>query len=174
MPKKAKPFVIFWTGIRIAAVFLLWWNFLVAVVVNFVLDAVDGDILSKFRIKRGWYQKYDKYLDDWWYVVLFVYMLMNVERGLVFTILVYLFVWRMIGSLLFEFTNWEWLLMFFPNVFNFGVILWVLMPGLFSLVGAWWVFGGLLVFTLVREWMLHISKIDMTHFLLPFLPAKKW
>lgn len=154
----------------------MWWNVLYGFLANGLLDAVDGDILAEAGVPRNWYQKYDKLLDNWWYVAIFVYTVLYLPRDFIWYVLVVSFFVRIFGSLLFTFTNKEWLLFVFPGLFNWLFFFRIAFPFVFTqnMTVTLFFLGVLSVFTLWREWQLHIAKIDMTHFLFPFKPEKSW
>ena len=162
--------------LRISAVSLMWWNVLFGFMVNGMLDAIDGDILGRLGVARSSYQKYDKLLDLWWYIAIFVYVVTRLEKNSIWWILVASFVIRTVGIALYTLTNKEWLLFVFPDVFNWLFFLVIASPMLFKFTGFnfYLILSGLIAFTLWREWALHIEKIDMTHFLIPWIRPKVW
>ena len=173
--EKRKEFVIAWTVLRIFAACLLWVNVLSAFAVNLLLDAVDGDVFQRFGVKRAAYQKYDKLLDSWWYVMIFVYLVLEVQRDNWWWILVGLFVYRMVGMVLFVLMNEEWLLSVFANYFTLVTFLVLVTPQVwgwdFLLPSPYPAVTVVIVTTLWREWLLHIAKWDLSNFL---FGGRKW
>jgi hypothetical protein len=162
--------------LRISAVSLMWWNILLSFVVNGLLDAIDGDILGRLGVSRTSYQKYDKLLDFWWQIGILVYIVTRFEKNYIWWMLITLFAIRSIGIALYTITNTEWLLFAFPNVFNCLFFLVIAFPGLFRPTdySFYLALFGLMVFTFWKEWALHVDKIDMTHFLIPWIHPKVW
>ena len=163
-------------ALRISAVSLMWWNIFFSFLVNGLLDAIDGDVLARLGVARESYQKYDKLLDFWWQIAIFVYVATKFEKNYIFWVLVVFFALRMLGVALFTITNKEWLLFAFPNLFNGLFFLAIVLPGLFRPMDFrfYIVLSCLMVFTLWKEWALHVEKIDMTHFLIPWIHPKVW
>jgi hypothetical protein len=171
-----KLFIIAWTLLRIIAVLLLWWNLVIGFAINILLDAVDGDILERLKIKRSWYQKWDKILDYWFYCALLVYALQYFSWRVIL-LLLFFFVLRTIGLLLFTYTKHEWLLFIFPNIFSELFIIYVIFPKAFEISwlipAPWPLIIGLMFVCLIKEWWIHIAKIDLTNLLFS-RSRKRW
>ncbi len=169
-------FIFWWTGLRIGAVFFLWIHPLAGYIVNILLDAVDGDILERLKIKRDWYEQWDKALDLWFYCALAAYILLHIPASTIKTILLSLFAFRLLGSFLFTISNKEWFLFLFPNVFSELFVIWLLFPKLadweYLLPAPFAFIAVLFVFSLFKEWWIHIAKIDISDMLTG--KKKKW
>jgi hypothetical protein len=178
LPKntKARFWIILDIILRLFAVSLMWWNVLWGFLINGFLDDIDGDILAAAGVKRKWYQRYDKILDTWWCVAIYVYSLLYLQRDLLWNILIISIMFRFIGSVLFILTNKEWILMAFPSIFNWIFFLIIIYPGSIYLNEniIYSILALLIIFAFWKEWKLHITKIDMTHFIFPFKPVKTW
>jgi hypothetical protein len=173
---KKKLFIIAWSLLRIVAVLLLWWNLVIGFAINILLDMVDGDILERLKIKRSWYQNWDKLLDYWFYCALLTYAVLYFTSPIL-TLLIALFAWRTIGLLMFIYLNKEWLLFVFPNIFSELFLVYILFPRLleisWSITAPWPAIIGMLIFCLFKEWWIHIAKIDVSNLLFS-RSRKKW
>ena len=149
--------------------FLLWVNVLWGFLINIVIDAVDGDIMQRLGCKRDWYQRWDKRLDMWFYVFLLVYGWLNFKEIWFLKLFLLTFLWRLVGELMFELSGKEWLLLVFLNIFSELFLLRAVFGGVFSfnflLPGPWPAIIGLLLYGLVKEWWIHVGKIDLTDLL---------
>jgi hypothetical protein len=173
MPRKSKKkaglFVASWTVIRILAVFLLWWNVILGFIINILLDAVDGDIIERFKVNQAWYERWDKLLDLWFYAVLAFFIYSTQPRTEIWYWMLLFFAYRMIGTILFTAFKKEWLLLIFPNIFT-GLFL---INFLFPTISSWnFIFPSpyplliiLIVFGLIKESWIHVLKIDLTDLL---------
>ena len=140
-----------------------------AVVFCLVLDAVDQTIFQQFPgIDLGGYQQYDKALDVYYLTIAYTSTLRNWSDPFAFGIARFLFYYRLIGVLTFELTEARWVLLVFPNTFEYFFIAYELVRtgwsplrighrALLGLAAAIWVF-----IKLPQEWWLHIAELDVT------------
>lgn len=165
--KKLSLFVAFWTVLRLVAVITLWWwNPFWAAMFNIFIDAIDGHIFESFGVERNTYEIYDKWLDLWFYIALFVYTLQKLTTSPYYLLLIILFLIRLVGTLAFAKFNKEWLLFAFPNLFEPVFLVVVGFPQLFDWWGNLTVFGLIFVLKMFIEWWIHLAKLDLTSLLL--------
>lgn len=101
--------------IRILAPFIIFKYPVIAVVIVFFLDTVDGSFWLQANVKKITYQILDKNLDLWWYTVSLVYAYFHLPF---FWLLLSLFVFRLIGHVAFYITRKEKFLALFPNLYE--------------------------------------------------------
>lgn len=144
-----------------------------AVWINYVLDVVDGDILTQFGINELTYQTIDKVADYFSYIFMLILGLRWRIRG---TIIV-LFVYRTIGQALFFITRNELAFVYFQNFLEPLVMIYTLFllkqgseekafrtyRHYFILI---WVI--ILAYKLWNEWYLHFVNIDLSTVLFNF------
>lgn len=133
-----------------------------------VLDGVDQTIFQSLGYDPPGYQNYDKAMDLWYLAIAYVAMMRNWTDPAAFRVGRFLYYYRLVGVLLFEFADSRWFLLVFANTFEyffiayeairlrwdparFGMRFWVL------LAGAIWV-----VVKLPQEWWIHIAQLDLT------------
>lgn len=110
-------------GVRfIAPLFILRFP-LPAILVCLVADAVDQTIFqAALGGDLGWYQSYDKAFDVYYLSFAFISTLTNWRDENAFQVSRILFFWRLVGVVLFELTHWRFLLLLFPNAFEYFFI----------------------------------------------------
>lgn len=101
---------------RLIAPALLFGNVIWGIIINYAIDAVDGDILYGLGISRRMYQVYDKVMDFWLYAVLVYYGHLHAAASWLFWLFVASFVYRTVGDLLFISTGDETTLVYFPSL----------------------------------------------------------
>ncbi len=156
---------------RMAAVALLWWNLFFGFFINLFLDAVDGDIIERINFKRERYQSWDKILDLWLHSSLAVYIYFNFQRDLLWIILLALFIYRLVGLVLFIYTKKEQLLFIFPNIFLDLFMIFLLLPN-FVQTNLFLTLVIVSSFSFFKEWWIHIAKLDVTDFVVNNYPGK--
>jgi hypothetical protein len=91
---------------------------------SLILDAVDQTIFQQFPgLALEGYQGYDKALDIYYLTIAYVSTLRNWVNLTAFRISRFLFYWRLVGVALFELIHMRWLLLVFPNTFEYFFIL---------------------------------------------------
>lgn len=115
--------VILVVGVRfLAPLFILRYP-LPAVLLCLVADAVDQTVFTAvLHTDLPWYQSYDKALDVYYLSFAFISTLKNWHDETAFQVSRFLFIWRLIGVTLFEITHWRFLLLVFPNAFEYFFI----------------------------------------------------
>ncbi|MBT4652792.1 MAG: hypothetical protein HN981_00855 [Candidatus Pacebacteria bacterium] len=160
-------FVSFWTLLRIFAVITIWtWDPFLGSLFNIFIDAIDGHIFEYFGLKRDTYEIYDKWLDLWFYFALALFTYQNLQGSLFYLPLIWLFILRLTGILLFAKFNKEWLLFAFPNLFEPFFLVVVGFPHWLTPQGIPLVFWGIFVTKMLMEWWIHLAKLDLTSIIL--------
>ena len=142
------------------------------IVVVLVLDAADQTLLANFTevdtTETGSYQSVDKALDIYYLAIAYLSTMRNWTSDAAFRIAQFLFYYRLVGVMLFELSDSRWLLVVFPNTFEYFFIVYELArlryePSRFS--ARFWllVAAGLWIFVkLPQEYWIHIAKLDFT------------
>jgi hypothetical protein len=168
---ETSDWLIFW--VVAAARFLLPLTIprypLPGIVASLVLDAVDQTIFQQFTsLPLEGYQGYDKALDIYYLTIAYISTLRNWVNHVAFRVSRFLFTWRLVGVALFELTHLRWLLLIFPNTFEYFFIFYEayrlrwdpkrmtkkLLLGAVALI---WI-----VIKLPQEYWLHIAQADTT------------
>jgi hypothetical protein len=134
---------------------------------NFVLDAVDGDILIPLGLDDFWYQRIDK-LADW---VTYVFMVIAGRKWPVGRWLLILFGVRTVGQALFFVTGDERAFFLFPNFLEPLFLIYATIrvvkkdeAGAFYGRHRLAVWAVVVLYKLQDEWILHVANIDRTDF----------
>ena len=142
-----------------------------AVVAALVLDAADQTIFQNHTtLDLEGYQTYDKALDIYYLTIAYISTMRNWGGGFSFTVAQFLWYYRLVGVVLFEFTQARWLLLVFPNTFEYYFIaieayktgrnhLRLTKRQVLLIAGSIWVF-----IKLPQEYWIHIAKLDFTNF----------
>ncbi|SDT10619.1 hypothetical protein [Actinoplanes derwentensis] len=139
-----------------------------AVIGCLVLDGVDQTIFQSFGYDPPGYQSYDKAMDVYYLSIAYLSTLRNWTNQAAFEISRFLFFYRLAGALLFEVTQARWLLLAFPNVFEYFFIAYETIRSRGSpvtLMATWWIsLAGVIwvVVKLPQEWWLHVAQLDLT------------
>ena len=139
-----------------------------AVIGCLVLDGVDQTIFQAFGYDPPGYQSYDKAMDVYYLAIAYLSTLRNWTSEAAFRISRFLFFYRLAGALLFELTGMRWLLLVFPNVFEYFFIAYETVRSRWSpltfLVSWWLSLAGVIwvVVKLPQEWWLHVAQLDVT------------
>ncbi|MEU8238143.1 hypothetical protein AB0C07_07860 [Actinoplanes missouriensis] len=139
-----------------------------AVIACLVLDGVDQTIFQTFGYDPPGYQSYDKAMDVYYLAIAYLSTLRNWTSEAAFRISRFLFFYRLVGALIFELTQARWLLLVFPNVFEYFFIGYETIRSRWSpvtLLTTWWLsLAGIIwvVVKLPQEWWLHVAQLDLT------------
>ncbi len=139
-----------------------------AIVAALVIDAADQTILAAFNAEPDNYQGYDKALDIYYLAIAYLSTLRNWTSRAAFTTAQFLWYYRLVGVVAFEFTGTRALLLIFPNTFEYFFIAYELIRvrwdparlpdrGVLGLAAAIWV--GI---KLPQEYWVHIAQLDFT------------
>ena len=139
------------------------------IVASLVLDGVDQTLFQQFtNLSLEGYQGYDKALDIYYLTIAYISTLRNWANRFGFQVSRFLFYWRLAGVALFELTQQRWLLLIFPNTFEYFYIFYEafrlrweprrmnkrLLVGAAALI---WI-----VIKLPQEYWIHIAQLDTT------------
>jgi hypothetical protein len=139
------------------------------ILASLLLDGVDQTIFQQFTgLSLEGYQGYDKALDIYYLSIAYVSTMRNWVNHFAFRLSRFLFYWRLVGVALFELTQLRWLLLIFPNTFEYFFIFYVAyelrwdperMTKRFLIVvaAAIWI-----VIKLPQEYWIHIAQVDTT------------
>lgn len=165
--RKFYLFISFWTILRLVAVITMWiWQPLWGALFNIFIDAIDGHMFESYGVKRDTYEIYDKWLDLWFYIAIFVYTLQKLTASPYYLLLIILFFLRLIGILAFAKFKHEWLLFIFPNLLEPVFLVVIGAPQLFNLYGELRVFLVIFMLKMAMEWWIHLAKLDLTSLIL--------
>lgn len=143
-----------------------------AMLTALVIDGIDQTIFQTFTsLDLSGYQSYDKALDVYYLSIAYVATLRNWTNFTAFRVSWFLYYYRLVGVVLFELSQLRWLLLVFPNTFEYFFDFYEAVrtrwdPRRMSaglLVGAAafiWIF-----IKLPQEWWIHVAQLDMTDFL---------
>ena len=173
---------VFWCVVlaRFALPLLIPLFPLPAIIGCLLLDGVDQTIFQTFGFDPPNYQSYDKAMDVFYLSIAYLASLRNWNNPAAVRVSRFLFFYRQIGVVAFELTGLRWLLLVFPNTFEYFFIAyetirtrwnsvrfrlktWVL------IAGAIWIFVKL-----PQEYWIHIAQLDLTDTIRDvswFLPA---
>jgi hypothetical protein len=91
-----------------------------AIVAAMIIDGVDQTIFQQYtELNLDDYQSYDKALDIYYLSIAYLSTLRNWAHPLAFETSRFLFYYRLVGVVLFEATQARWLLLVFPNTFEY-------------------------------------------------------
>ena len=134
----------------------------------FVADAVDQTIFQTFGGLPANYEAYDKALDLYYQVIAYTSMLRNWTDPSAFVVGRFLWYYRLIGTVAFELSGANALLLIFPNTFEYFFMAYEIVrvrwrPNrmsrrtLIELAAFIWI-----VIKLPQEWWIHIAGLDFT------------
>lgn len=159
-------------GSRLFVPLLVFRFPLPAVLAALVIDAADQTIfqeLTEFDLAN--YQSYDKALDIYYLSLAYLSTLRNWAHPFHATVASVLWYYRLVGVLVFELTQERWLLLVFPNTFEYVFICYeafrvawnpttrISRRGVIGLTAVIWVFVKL-----PQEWWIHVAQNDFTDF----------
>lgn len=146
-----------------------------AIVAALVLDAADQTIFQQFTdidtTETGSYQSYDKALDIYYLTIAYVSTMRNWGGGIAFNVGRFLWYYRLVGVVLFESLGYRWLLLVFPNTFEYYFIaieayklsrnhLKLANKTVITIAATIWIF-----IKLPQEYWIHVAKLDFTNFM---------
>ena len=140
------------------------------ILIALMLDAIDQTIFQLVgNVDLTGYQTYDKALDVYYLTIAYAATIRNWE-GPAFLIGRALWYYRLVGVALFEYLEARWLLVVFPNTFEYFFIAIELIKvsrNPFALARDQLVTLAILIWVgikLPQEWWLHIAQLDLTEF----------
>jgi hypothetical protein len=137
-----------------------------------VLDAADQSIFQAFTDDPlPGYQAYDKALDVFYLAIAYISSMRNWREATAFQVGRFLYLYRLVGVTLFELLHWRWLLLVFPNTFEYFFIAYEAVrtrwnPARLSALAVVTMAVFITVFIkLPQEWWIHIAQLDFTEFM---------
>lgn len=156
-------------AVRFLAPLLILRFPLPAILVCLVADAVDQTIFqATIGGDLAWYQSYDKSLDVYYLSFAFISTMTNWRDERAFRVSRVLFFWRLIGVVLFEVTGWRFVLLLFPNAFEYFFIAYETIrtrwnPERLAVLTVVGLAVGITVFVkLPQELWIHVLQLDFT------------
>ena len=143
-----------------------------AILAALVLDAADQSIFQMFTDDPlPGYQTYDKALDVYYLAIAYTSTMRNWRDPVAFRTARFLYIYRLVGVLLFELLDQRWLLLVFPNTFEYFFIAYEFVrtrwnparltaAAIVGLAAAIWI-----VIKLPQEWWIHVAQLDFTEFM---------
>ena len=143
-----------------------------AILAALVLDAADQTIFSWVTDDPlPGYQAYDKALDVYYQAIAYITTMRTWRDPVAFQISRFLYLYRLIGVALFELSHARWVLLVFPNTFEYFFIAYEFVRTRWNpvrmsataLVGTAafiWIF-----IKLPQEWWIHVAQLDFTEFM---------
>jgi hypothetical protein len=159
--------------VRLVIPFYIFMFPLFTVIAEIFLDSIDGDLAAQGVLNNRDYEKVDKTMDTWWYIWLLAYS--YIALGQYFIFLLMLFVYRIIGWMVFIRKDHRFLLMLFPNFFEYAFFLFFFAK-IFSfqnlLTGRPLYYSLAVIFTvkLLHEYWLHVKQKSLVEDVFKF----KW
>jgi hypothetical protein len=143
-----------------------------AILACLVLDAADQSIFQAFTDDPlPGYQAYDKALDVFYLAIAYISSMRNWREPAAFQVGRFLYLYRLVGVTLFELLHWRWLLLVFPNTFEYFFIAYEAVrtrwnPARLSVLAVVSMAVFITVFIkLPQEWWIHIAQLDFTEFM---------
>jgi hypothetical protein len=143
-----------------------------AIIACLVIDAADQSIFQMFTDDplEG-YQSYDKALDVYYLAIAYISTMRAWRSPVAFQISRFLYLYRLVGVTLFELLDQRWLLLVFPNTFEYFFIVYEAIrtrwnplrlsaTALVGIAAFIWVF-----IKLPQEWWIHVAQLDFTEFM---------
>jgi hypothetical protein len=143
-----------------------------AILVALVLDAADQTIFSWVTSDPlPGYQSYDKALDIYYLSIAYIATMRIWRDPVAFQLSRFLFLYRLVGVLLFELAHARWLLLVFPNTFEYFFDAYeavrtrwnpLRLSATALVVTAAFIW---IVIKLPQEWWIHVAQLDFTEFM---------
>jgi len=143
-----------------------------AIFAALVIDAADQTIFQQFTdLNLDGYQSYDKALDIYYLTIAYLSVYRNWTNGFAAAVARFLWYYRLVGVVLFEITETRWLLLVFPNTFEYYFIAYAFIRTMWDprrlghravigMAAFIWIF-----IKLPQEWWIHIAQLDFTDFM---------
>jgi len=143
-----------------------------AILVALVLDAADQTIFSWVtNDPLPGYQSYDKALDVYYLAIAYITTMRIWRDPVAFQLSRFLYLYRLVGVTLFELTHHRWLLLVFPNTFEYFFDVYeairtkwnplrLTATALVGIAAFIWIF-----IKLPQEWWIHVAQLDFTEFM---------
>ncbi|MEZ0447194.1 hypothetical protein [Cellulomonas sp. ICMP 17802] len=152
-----------------------------AILAALVIDGVDKSIFAAFTdLPLDNYQSYDKALDIYYLTIAYLAVLRNWRNPFAVGVAAFLWYFRLVGVLAFELSGARWLLMAFPNTFEYVVIALEVVrtrwdAGRLSKAAYLWTAGLIwVVIKLPQEWWIHVAQLDFTDEFGKLVDGRPW
>jgi hypothetical protein len=147
-----------------------------AIIACLVIDAVDQTVFTAFTSYEppadgatDWYQTYDKALDVYYLAIAYISTMRNWTDPLAFEVARFLYLYRLLGVVLFELVGARWMLLVFANTFEYFFIAYEAVrtkwnplrlsaTAVVAIAGFIWIF-----IKLPQETWIHVAKLDFTN-----------
>lgn len=139
-----------------------------AIIACLVLDAADQTIFQAFGYDPPGYQNYDKAMDIFYLSIAYLAAMRNWDNLHAFAIARFLFYYRLAGALIFEVTQERWVLLAFPNTFEYFFIayeLWRTRWATRPVTQRAWIITAAFIWIVIKlpqEYWLHVAELDVT------------
>ncbi|WP_433306566.1 hypothetical protein ACQP2F_21145 [Actinoplanes sp. CA-030573] len=139
-----------------------------AIVTALVLDGIDQSVFQWFGYDPPGYQGYDKAMDMFYLSVAYLSVLRNWTSRPALRVARFLFFYRLVGVVLFELLDQRWILLVFPNTFEYFFIAYEIVrlrwdPARVGMRR--WVITAACIWIFVKlpqEWWIHVAQLDFT------------
>lgn len=143
-----------------------------AIIACLVIDAADQTVFQAVTDDPlEWYQTYDKALDIFYLAIAYIAAMRTWRDPVAFQTLRFLYFYRLVGVLLFEMLDSRFLLLVFPNTFEYFFIAYEAVrtrwnplrlsaTAVVGLAAFIWI-----VIKLPQEWWIHVAQNDFTDFM---------
>lgn len=139
------------------------------VIAALVLDAIDQTLFQSLtNLELDGYQGYDKALDIYYLAIAYIATLRNWTNYAAVRISRFLFYYRLVGVVLFELLQIRWLLLIFPNVFEYFFIFYEVVRLRWNprrLSGRALLMAAALIWIVIKlpqEYWIHVAQLDVT------------
>ncbi|WP_426593222.1 hypothetical protein ACPPVS_15995 [Cellulomonas sp. McL0617] len=140
-----------------------------AILAALVIDGLDQTIFATYTdLPLDNYQSYDKALDIYYLTIAYLAVMRNWRNPFAVGVAAALWYYRLVGVLAFELTGYRWMLMVFPNTFEYFVIAIEVVrtrwdAGTLSKKAFVWTAALIWIFIkLPQEWWIHVAQLDFT------------
>lgn len=139
-----------------------------AIIACLVLDAADQTIFQAFGYDPPGYQSYDKAMDIFYLSLAYLAAMRNWDNLAAFAVARFLYYYRLVGALTFELTHERWVLLVFPNTFEYFFIayeLWRTRWRTRPVAERAWILTAAFIWIFIKlpqEYWLHIAELDVT------------
>lgn len=164
--EKYKKIVIVSTILRLISgpfIFISAW---IAFIITFILDWIDGELFKRAGYPHHQYSLYDKILDYYWYTFILIYVFVQSVPGK--ELLLFLFLFRSFGQIIYFFMKKRVIFFFFPNLFEFYFLFYLLTTSFPKLQPLMYfpkiIYPSIIIvlFVMIREYILHVKKMNLS------------
>ena len=146
--------------ILVAPLIFIWP--LLSIIVSFFLDLIDADFAHKV-VSKKLYQIIDKNLDLWWFINIMIYSYTNYPDYKIYLLI--LFIYRVLGQLIYYVSGNRGVFLFFPNFFEWVFFLIFLGKNYYPSIIAGQTFYLILLaiffVKIFQEWFLHVADLSI-------------